>query len=47
MKMVQTVTKYLPYTNTSAKKARGNIEAMSCHFGNPAYFLTVTFDKIN
>ena len=47
MKMVQTVTKYLPHTDAAARKARGNIEAMCCHFGNPAYFLTVTFDEIN
>ena len=43
MKMVQTVTKYLPHTDAAARKTRGNIEAMCCHFGNQAYFLTVTF----
>ena len=47
MQLVQTVTKALPHTDGAARKARGDIEAMCCHFGHPSYFLTVTFDEIN
>ena len=47
MQLVQTVTKSLPHTDGAAAKARSDIEAISCHFGHPSYFLTVTFDETN
>ena len=43
MKMVQTVTQSLPNSDGSASVARGNMEAMTCYFGDGCYFATVTF----